>query len=171
MVSLYTRTGDEGTTALFGGQRVSKDDARLEAYGTLDELNSVLGVLRLHASEASGARERLLVVQQDLFVLGAVMATPSEQLPRLGARMAQPTWEIAAMEAKGLDPYADRVTDTPDEGAPKAAAPAAAADVAPVQADDQQPEAPKVADVPPTAAQDVQPVASTAPQTYRADMR
>ena len=78
--------------------------------------------------------------------------------------------EIAAMEAKGLDPYADRVTDAPDEGAPDAAAPEAAADVAPVQADDQQPDAPKVADVPPTAAQDVQPAASTAPQTYRADM-
>lgn len=78
--------------------------------------------------------------------------------------------EIAAMEAKGLDPYADRVTDAPDEGAPDAAAPEAAADVAPVQADDQQPAAPKVADVPPAAARDVQPVASTAPQTYRADM-
>ena len=78
--------------------------------------------------------------------------------------------EIAAMEAKGIDPYADRVTAAPDEGAPDAAAPEAAADVAPVQADDQQPEAPKVADVPPTAAQDAQPVASTAPQTYRADL-
>ena len=82
--------------------------------------------------------------------------------------------EIAAMEAKGLDPYADRVTDTPGDAAPKSAPaePVAevAADVAPVKADDQQPEAPKVADVPPTAAQDVQPAASTAPQTYRADM-
>lgn len=78
--------------------------------------------------------------------------------------------EIAAMEAKGLDPYADRVTDAPDKGAPDAAAPEAAADVAPVKADDQQPDAPKVADVPQTAAQDAQPVASTAPQTYRADM-
>ena len=82
--------------------------------------------------------------------------------------------EIAAMEAKGLDPYADRVTDAPDDAALEAAPaePVAkvAADVAPVQADDQQPDAPKVADVPPTAAQDVQPVASTAPQTYRADM-
>lgn len=82
--------------------------------------------------------------------------------------------EIAAMEAKGLDPYADRVTDTPGDAAPKSAPaePAAevAADVAPVKADDQQPDAPKVADVPPTAAQDAQPVASTAPQTYRADM-
>ena len=82
--------------------------------------------------------------------------------------------EIAAMEAKGLDPYADRVTDAPGDAAPKSApaepVAAVAADVAPVKADDQQPEAPKVADVPPTAAQDVQPVASTAPQTYRADM-
>ena len=82
--------------------------------------------------------------------------------------------EIAAMEAKGIDPYADRVTDTPGDAAPKSApaepVAAVAADVALVKADDQQPDAPKVADVPPTAAQDVQPVASTAPQTYRADM-
>lgn len=82
--------------------------------------------------------------------------------------------EIAAMEAKGIDPYADRVTGAPDEGAPEAepAEPVAeaAVDVAPVQADDQQPEAPTVADVPPTVDQDVQPVASAAPQTYRADM-
>ena len=82
--------------------------------------------------------------------------------------------EIAAMEAKGLDPYADRVTDTPDdavlEAAPAEPAAKVAADVALVKADDQQPDAPKVADVPPTAAQAAQPVASTAPQTYRADM-
>ena len=82
--------------------------------------------------------------------------------------------EIAAMEAKGLDPYADRVTDTPGDAAPESAhaEPVAevAADVAPVKADDKQPDAPKAADVPPTAAQDAQPVASTAPQTYRADM-
>lgn len=82
--------------------------------------------------------------------------------------------EIAAMEAKGLDPYADRVTDTPGDAAPKSAPaePVAevAADVASVKADDQQPGAPKVADVPKVAAQDAQPVASTAPQTYRADM-
>ena len=78
--------------------------------------------------------------------------------------------EIAAMEAKGLDPYADRVTDTPGDAAPKSAPAEPVAEVAPVKADDQQPDAPKVADVPPTAAQDAQPVASTAPQTYRADM-
>lgn len=99
MGRIYTRTGDEGTTDLFGGQRVSKSDARLAAYGTLDELNSVIGVLRLHASESSGARERLPEVQADLFVLGALLATPADQRPRLGAKMTRPTWEIAAMEA------------------------------------------------------------------------
>ena len=82
--------------------------------------------------------------------------------------------EIAAMEAKGLDPYADRVTDTPGDAAPKSApaepVAAVAADVALVKADDQQPADPKAVDVPPTTAQDAQPVASTAPQTYRADM-
>ena len=98
MSRLYTRTGDEGTTGLFGGSRVSKADARLAAYGTLDELNSVLGVLRLHVSEPSGARERLPEVQQDLFVIGAVLATPTDQLPKLGAKMTRPTWEIAEME-------------------------------------------------------------------------
>ncbi|MDP2877380.1 MAG: cob(I)yrinic acid a,c-diamide adenosyltransferase [Holophaga sp.] len=98
MSRLYTRTGDEGTTGLFGGRRVTKSHTRLEAYGTVDELNSVIGVLRLHVSEASGARERLPEIQNDLFVIGAVLATPSEQLSKLGAKMTRPTWEIAAME-------------------------------------------------------------------------
>jgi len=97
---IYTRTGDEGMTGLVGGKRVPKSHARLEAYGTLDELNSVIGVLRLHVSEGSGARERLPEVQHDLFVIGAVLATPSEQLPRLGEKMTRPTWEIAAMESE-----------------------------------------------------------------------
>lgn len=64
--------------------------------------------------------------------------------------------EIAAMEAKGIDPYADRVTDAPDEGAP--------------EAEPAEPVAEVAADVPPTVDQDVQPVASAAPQTYRANM-
>lgn len=99
MSRLYTRTGDEGTTALFGGQRVPKSHVRLDAYGTLDELNSVIGVLRLHVSEEAGAQARLMEIQQDLFVIGAVLATPEDQVARLGTKMTRPTWEIAAMEA------------------------------------------------------------------------
>src|SRR5580765_8374677 len=88
-MKIYTRTGDDGTTGLFGGRRVSKTDARVEAYGSVDELNALLGVAL--ASDASPAlawlRELLVSIQNDLFVLGADLATPrgeeSSYLPRV----------------------------------------------------------------------------------------
>ncbi|MCE1230066.1 MAG: cob(I)yrinic acid a,c-diamide adenosyltransferase [Firmicutes bacterium] len=98
-MKIYTRTGDQGATGLFGGQRVSKDHVRLEAYGTLDELNSVIGLVRLHVSEASGAASSLVQIQNDLFALGAFLATPADQLHRLSQKMTRPTWAIAEMEA------------------------------------------------------------------------
>lgn len=74
-MKIYTRTGDDGRTGLFGGGRVPKDHARVEAYGTVDELNAVLGwALTLHL--ASSTRERLETIQHDLFALGATLATP-----------------------------------------------------------------------------------------------
>jgi cob(I)alamin adenosyltransferase len=76
---IYTRTGDAGETGLFGGGRVSKADPRVEAYGSVDELNAALGVAiaALHADEATGLlRERLAAVQPDLFAIGAHLATP-----------------------------------------------------------------------------------------------
>jgi cob(I)alamin adenosyltransferase len=97
-MKIYTRTGDKGETGLFGGERVSKAHLRLQAYGTLDELNSVIGILRRKVSEGTGARETLKHVQHDLFALGAVLATPAEQLPRLGARMSTPVWSTKEME-------------------------------------------------------------------------
>lgn len=98
-MKLYTRTGDEGLTGLFGGDRVRKSHHRLQAYGTLDELNSILGILRLHASPEVVGQETLQQIQHDLFVLGAVLATPENQLARLGAKMTTPTWTIKDMEA------------------------------------------------------------------------
>jgi cob(I)alamin adenosyltransferase len=72
---IYTRTGDDGTTGLIGGRRVSKDDLRIEAYGSVDELNSVVGLARSHA--LPGAVEEILArVQDDLFTIGARLATP-----------------------------------------------------------------------------------------------
>jgi len=59
MSRLYTRTGDEGMTGLFGGKRVSKSDSPLAAYGTLDGLNRVIGVFPLHVSEPGGPRGRV----------------------------------------------------------------------------------------------------------------
>ena len=70
-MKIYTRTGDRGETSLFGGARVPKNDPRIEAYGTVDELNSYLGVVLAIAPDA-----QLLEVQRDLFEIGAHLASP-----------------------------------------------------------------------------------------------
>ncbi len=74
-MKIYTKTGDKGDTSLFGGQRVPKDALRIEAYGTVDELNSVLGIVRADNKEKE-IDEILEQVQNELFVLGADLATP-----------------------------------------------------------------------------------------------
>jgi cob(I)alamin adenosyltransferase len=74
-VKIYTRTGDEGTTGLFGGGRVSKTHARVEAYGDVDELNAAIGLAR--AIESMPRVDEVLVpLQRDLFAIGALLATP-----------------------------------------------------------------------------------------------
>jgi cob(I)alamin adenosyltransferase len=73
-MKIYTKTGDKGTTALFGGQRVSKSDPRIDAYGTVDELNSYIGLLR--DQEVNHKRSGdLIEIQNRLFVMGAMLAT------------------------------------------------------------------------------------------------
>jgi cob(I)alamin adenosyltransferase len=75
LMKIYTRTGDQGETGLFGGGRVPKDHPRVEAYGDIDELNAVLGVVR--ATEVMPRIDEVLVpVQRDLFSIGALLATP-----------------------------------------------------------------------------------------------
>ena len=81
---IYTRTGDGGETSLFNGDRVQKDDARIEAYGTLDELNAVVGGLTDHSALAS-QEEKLREIQDHLFRIGGVFADPEG--PRPGALM------------------------------------------------------------------------------------
>jgi cob(I)alamin adenosyltransferase len=77
-MKIYTKTGDDGDTGLFGGPRVRKDHPRIEAYGTVDELNAVLGVVRTHAppADVDALLER---VQNELFDLGAILATPEPE--------------------------------------------------------------------------------------------
>jgi cob(I)alamin adenosyltransferase len=91
-MKIYTKTGDGGETSLFGGTRVFKDDARIEAYGCVDELNSCLGIVRSLAPSAELDRI-LLEVQNDLFVLGADLAAPPGQtktsVPRISASDAE----------------------------------------------------------------------------------
>lgn len=74
-MKIYTRTGDDGTTSLFAGGRVKKDDTRVEAYGTIDELNSILGVVRAVSKDDEISRI-IQEVQNFLFTLGADLATP-----------------------------------------------------------------------------------------------
>ncbi|HUY36397.1 MAG TPA: cob(I)yrinic acid a,c-diamide adenosyltransferase [Pirellulales bacterium] len=99
-MKIYTKTGDGGETGLFGGPRVRKDNPRIEAYGTVDELNAVLGLVRC---EALPAEIDMLVarVQNELFDLGAELATPEP------ARMGTSTLgagQIAALE-QAIDRY------------------------------------------------------------------
>ena len=75
-MKIYTKTGDSGDTGLFGGPRVSKDSPRIESYGTVDELNSVLGVVRNMRPEPD-LDAVLGKIQNDLFALGAQLATPN----------------------------------------------------------------------------------------------
>jgi len=76
-MKIYTKTGDNGDTSLFGGGRVSKSSLRIEAYGTVDELNSTIGLARSFGLTEES--ERLCnTIQNDLFVLGADLATPPE---------------------------------------------------------------------------------------------
>jgi cob(I)alamin adenosyltransferase len=96
---IYTRTGDQGTTGLFGGERVPKSHLRLAAYGTLDELNSLLGVLGQHLPSRVDAAQAIERVQHDLFGLGAMLATPPQCANLLDQRMTRHTWPIPAMEA------------------------------------------------------------------------
>jgi cob(I)alamin adenosyltransferase len=78
-VKIYTRTGDGGETSLFDGTRVRKDDARVDAYGEVDELNAWLGLVR--ASRPDPTLDAALnVLQRDLFALGALLADPAEKI-------------------------------------------------------------------------------------------
>src|SRR3954469_8049303 len=74
-MKIYTKTGDAGDTGLFGGGRVQKNHPRVEAYGDVDELNAVLGVVRA-AEQMPRIDEVLVPIQRDLFAIGALLATP-----------------------------------------------------------------------------------------------
>ena len=89
-MKIYTKTGDDGTTGLFGGARVSKDDVRVEAYGTVDELNAALG---LAESLGGDLRQSALIaeLQNDLFVLGSELACLPEKRDRLKLRLLDST--------------------------------------------------------------------------------
>lgn len=81
---IYTRTGDDGSTGLGDGSRVAKDAARVEAYGTVDELNACMGLLRAELASDHAAQELLGEIQHDLFDLGGELCIPGYTLLRDG---------------------------------------------------------------------------------------
>ena len=104
MTRIYTRTGDAGDTSLFGGGRVSKDDLRVRAYGTIDEVNAVIGLARAAGcgQELDSILERL---QHQLFDLGAELATPA------AAAAAAHATRVTASQVAGLEQDIDRFED------------------------------------------------------------
>lgn len=101
-MKIYTRTGDAGDTALFGGGRVRKDDVRVEAYGEVDELSAVIG-LAIAGIEESGDSEttagRLRIVQEDLLAIGAHLATPDVDGAAASHLPPLPIERVGEMEA------------------------------------------------------------------------
>ena len=112
-MKIYTRTGDEGVTALYGGERVPKDTARVEAYGTVDEANALLGVARTHLVSSGGGRLEefdllLAELQSALFDVGADLATPE-------SRYRENIVPITKADVAGLEAQIDRLeADLPE---------------------------------------------------------
>jgi cob(I)alamin adenosyltransferase len=120
-MKIYTKTGDDGQTGLFGGERVQKNDALVDAYGSVDETNACLGVAR--AARLTPALDGVLEqIQAQLFVLGAELATPKGHRARIGLPLLDAA-DIAALEAEidrleaGLPPLSSFVLPAGSPGA------------------------------------------------------
>jgi cob(I)alamin adenosyltransferase len=105
---IYTRTGDDGTTALGSGERRPKYDLRISAYGTVDETNAALGVVRLHLAESPQLDAMLGLIQNDLFDLGADLAVPqregkAERLRLLASQVERLEHDIDTLNASLAD--------------------------------------------------------------------
>lgn len=102
---IYTRTGDDGTTALGSGKRIRKDSARVAAYGTIDETNAAIGMARVHIAESHPELDAMLAkIQNDLFDLGAELSVPAT-----GEEQKTPRLEITAAQVKRLENEIDRL--------------------------------------------------------------
>jgi cob(I)alamin adenosyltransferase len=97
-MKIYTRTGDGGATALFGGTRVSKDDPRVAAYGDVDELNACLGAVRAGSDLSGDVSDLLEQLQKDLFAIGARLADPAERIADRVTKVAVTDADVQRLE-------------------------------------------------------------------------
>ncbi len=96
-MKIYTKTGDKGETGLIGGTRVLKSSLRVEAYGEVDELNAVLGCIRAKVTDEK-IREILLVIQRDLFAIGAQLADPRGRVEKTAEKVAVNEGRVRELE-------------------------------------------------------------------------
>jgi cob(I)alamin adenosyltransferase len=108
-VKIYTRKGDDGTTGLWYGGRVPKYSGRPEAYGSVDEAASALGLARAAAERGSELYDDILRVQNELFVAGAELATAPQAAERLEAGVSKLTPDMVERLESDIDRYMDRV--------------------------------------------------------------
>lgn len=104
-MKIYTKTGDKGTTALYGGNRVSKASARVESYGNIDELNSFIGLAKSEITDEK-VLNQLQKIQFDLFTLGSESATPTDKLT-LSNGKSRLTLMISETEIEELENWMD----------------------------------------------------------------
>ncbi|OYU83046.1 MAG: ATP:cob(I)alamin adenosyltransferase [Flavobacterium sp. BFFFF2] len=110
-MKIYTKTGDQGTTALYGGTRVSKHHIRIESYGTLDELNAHIGLLRDQAIDPT-YQAILAEIQDRLFTAGAIMATPPDKERLKNGALRLQIDRITADDIALLEQEIDRMENT-----------------------------------------------------------
>src|SRR5258708_5816808 len=106
MLKIYTKTGDKGKTSLFDGTRVYKNNPRVEAFGTIDELNSVIGIVvsEIHAFPINEKfKDTLIKIQNNLFEIGAILANPSQ-------KEHIDIMQHIEKHTKGLENYVDELT-------------------------------------------------------------
>jgi cob(I)alamin adenosyltransferase len=130
MVKIYTRKGDDGTTGLWYGGRVSKSDPRPEAYGSVDEAASALGVCRAAARDDAELYDDILRIQNELFVAGAELATAPEAAGRLEAGVSKVSEAMVDNLESVIDRYMERVDLPPKFVIPGGTALSAHLDVA-----------------------------------------
>jgi cob(I)alamin adenosyltransferase len=132
VVKIYTRKGDDGSTSLWYGGRVAKTDMRTEAYGSIDEANSALGVARAlcKAENQGDLHSTILSLQQDLFVAGAELATAPEAADRLEDGVSRITDTMVDALEVDIDRYMNQVDLPPNFVIPGGTELSAALDVA-----------------------------------------
>ena len=110
-MKIYTKTGDKGTTGLIGGSRVSKDHLRIESYGTVDELNSYIGLIKDQAID-NHLKEVLIRIQHDLFTLGSMLATPTNKQTLKNGEQRLNIPEVDTKSVNNLEKEIDKMNST-----------------------------------------------------------